>query len=188
VQLSGDLYISPTQDLSPGILMLSADNSAWLDLPLRLQRQGYTVLAMPLRPDTTANSASALGDFEAMIMALAQVADPGHLAVVGAETGADMALAGCAVELLCDALVLLTPTDLDIAQNTIIRYNPRPIYLSVARNDGVNFGIVEYLRGSARGEIGYDLVDGQARGAALLQTDPPLTDRLIEWLGTQLLG
>src|SRR5450432_375107 len=35
--LSGDLYISPTQSLSPGILMLAPDNKAWLDLPLQLQ-------------------------------------------------------------------------------------------------------------------------------------------------------
>lgn len=187
-QLTGDLYVSPTQDLSPGILMLNADNEAWLDLPLRLQRRGYTVLVMPLRPGSTANSASMLGDFESMIRALAEIADPGHLAVVGAEMGADIGLAGCAVEPLCDALVLLTPTSLDIAQNTIVRYNPRPIYLAVGQSDSANFGVVEYLRGSARGETGYDAVAGQAGGAALLQTDPPLTDRLIEWLGTQLLG
>lgn len=188
VQLSGDLYLSPLPDPSPGILILSSDTSAWLDLPLRLQNQGYSVLVMPLRPDTAANSATAVGDFESMIRALSQVADPGHLGVVGAETGADVGLAGCAVEPLCDALALLTPTNLDIAQNTIIRYNPRPIYLAVAQNDGANFGIVEYLRGSARGEIGYDPIEGQARGAGLLQADPPMTDRLIEWLRTQLLG
>ncbi len=187
-QLSGDLYVSPTQDLSPGILMLNADNDAWLDLPLRLQNRGYTVLAMPLRPETSANTATALGDFQSMIQALAQVADPGHLGVVGGEIGADMALAGCAVEPLCDALVLLTPTNLDIAQNTIIRYNPRPIYLAVARDDSANFGIVEFLRGSARGEVGYDPVEGQSRGALLLQSAPPLSDRLIEWLGDQLLS
>ncbi len=188
-QLSGDLYLSPTQDPSPGILMLAADQdaSAWVDLPLRLQNQGYSVLVMPLRPNSAANSTTSLGDFEAMIQALGQLGDPGHMAVVGAEAGADVALAGCAVEPLCDALVLLTPTDLDIAQNTIIRYNPRPIFLAVGQNDAANFGVVEYLRGSARGESGYDAVaDSSARGTALLQADPPLTDRLIEWLGTEL--
>ena len=89
--------------------MLAADSADWLDLPLRLQNKGYTVLAMPLRPDVSGETV--LGDFEAMLQALAQVSDPGHLAVIGAETGADMALAGCAVDPLCDALVLLTPTD-----------------------------------------------------------------------------
>ncbi len=185
-QLTGDLYTSPTGVDSPGILMLSADNSVWGDLPLQLQNKGYTVLAMPLRSGQTINSAAALGDFEAMIQALGQVSDPGHLGVIGAEAGADLALAGCAVEPLCDAAVLLTPTDQDIAQNTITRYNPRPIYLSVAQNDGADFGIVEYLRGMAQGETGYQAVPGSDRGAALLQADPTLSDQIIQWLGTQL--
>ncbi|MEO8394073.1 MAG: hypothetical protein ABI700_13875 [Chloroflexota bacterium] len=186
-QLIGDLYVSPTQALSPGILMIAPDSKAWLDLPLQLQNKGYTVLAMPLRADQVVNSTEALGDFEAMIQALSQVGDPGHLAVIGAESGADLALAGCAADTLCKALVLLTPTNQEIAQLGITRYNPRPLFLAVAQNDSANFGISEYLRGSAQGgEVGYDSVDGSAKGAALLQASPALGDQLIEWIGKQL--
>ncbi len=186
MQLLGDLYPSRQTDLpTPGILMLAASNEGWLDLPLRLQAQGYNVLAMPLRADTDANSLTARGDFEAMLNALSQSADPGHLAVVGAETGADVALLGCSEELLCDALALLTPTDQVVAQNTIIRYNPRPIFLTVGQSD-TSFGIVEFLRGSARGDVGYVPVEGAERGAALLGISTTLTDQLIEWLGQQL--
>ncbi len=186
-QLIGDLYVSPTQTVSPAVLMLAPDSSAWLDLPLQLQDKGYTVLAMPLRANQVINSTEALGDFEAMLQALGQVGDPGHLAVIGAENGADLALAGCAADTLCKALVLLTPTDLQIAQLGITRYNPRPLFLAVAQNDSANFGVTEYLRGSAQGgETGYDAVDGSATGAALLQASPTLADRLIEWLGKEL--
>ncbi len=186
-QLLGDLYASRQTDvIAPGILLLAVSNDGWLDLPLRLQAQGYNVLAMPLRAGTDANSLTARGDFEAMIDALSQTADPGHLAVVGAETGADVALLGCSEDLLCDAVALLTPTDQVVAQNTIIRFNPRPIFLAVGRDDAASFGIAEFLRGSARGDVGYEPVDGADRGATLLQTSNTLTDRLIEWLGQQL--
>jgi hypothetical protein len=186
-QLTGDLYISPTQTLSPGILMLAPDSKAWLDLPLQLQSKGYTVLAMPLRADLDINSQAAIGDFEAMIQALSQTSDPGHLAVIGADNGADLALAGCAADTLCKALALLTPTNQAIAQTGITRYNPRPLFLAIAQNDSANFGITEYLRGSAQGgEVGYDAVDGTAKGAALLQASPTLGDQLIEWIGKEL--
>lgn len=187
VQLTGDLYASPLGPTSPGILLLAPDTASWLDLPLRLQNQGYSVLAMPLRPDLVINSAVGLGDFSAMIQALGQVSDPGHLGVAGAEAGADLALTGCAVEPLCDALVLFSPTDQELAQLAITRYNPRPLFLVVGQNDA-SFGIVEYLRGSARGETGYHPIEGAARGTALLQARPALTDDLIEWLALQLLS
>lgn len=187
VQLIGDLYASPVQPAPPGILLLAPETTGWLDLPLRLQNQGYSVLVMPLRPGLVINSAAGLGDFSAMIQALGQVSDPGHLGVIGAEAGADLALTGCAVEPLCNALGLFSPTDEELAQLAITRYNPRPIFLAVGQADS-SFGIVEYLRGAARGEIGYHPVEGAVRGAALLQARPALTDDLIEWLALQMLS
>ena len=147
---------------------------------------GYTVLVMPLRANLAANSATAVGDFAGMIQALGQVSDPGHLGVIGADAGSDVGLAGCAAEQLCDALVMLSPTDPNIAQNTIIRYNPRPIYLVVGQNDSASYAIVQYLRSSARGEVGYDAVSTSDHGAALLGDDPALGDQIIQWLGKEL--
>src|SRR5690606_36325926 len=99
--------------------------------------------------------------------------------------GADVAILGCSGDLLCDAVALLTPTDAIVAQNSIVAYNPRPIFLAVGQDD-TSFGIVEFLRGSAHGEIGYEPVDDAARGTALLQASGTISDRLIEWLGRQL--
>lgn len=186
-QLSGDMYTSPVGPDSPGILLIAADSSAWLDLPLRLQNQGYSVLSMALRPNLVINSAVGLGDFSAMIQALGQVSDPGHMGVGGAEAGADLALTGCALQQLCNALVLFSPTDQELAQLAITNYNPRPLFLAVGQDDA-SFGIVEYLRGSARGEVGYHPIEGAVRGAALLQARPLLSDDLIEWLSLQLLS
>ncbi|HVU14681.1 MAG TPA: hypothetical protein VHD90_25570, partial [Phototrophicaceae bacterium] len=185
-QLSGDLYTSATQDISPGLLLLASSNDVWGNLPQQLQQKGYTVLVMPLRANLVINSATAVGDFEAMIQSLEQVADPGHLGVIGAQGGADVGLAGCAVEALCDALVMLSPTSLDIAQNTITRYNPRPLYLAVAQDDSASYAIIQYLRSAAQGEVGYDAPSGSASGAALLQADPTLSDQLIQWISKEL--
>lgn len=187
-QLTGDLYVSPTGIVSPGILLLAADSAGWLDLPLRLQQTGYAVLVMPLRAGAASGGETARSDFEAMLLALAQTADPGHLAAVGAEAGADVALAGCAAEPLCKALALLTPTDPNSAQLAITGYNPRPLFLIVSQQDSAGFGLTEYLRGMARGEVGYAALDVPGRGAALLQARPAVSDQLIEWLGTQLNG
>ncbi len=181
-QLPGDLYPNPGTSSQPGILLLAADNSAWLDFPLRLQAANYAILVMTPR---ATDGATTLGDFEAMLRALGQVSDPGHLAVIGAETGADMGLIGCAQEMLCDALVVLTPTDQVAAQAMIPRYNPRPLFVAAAKGDS-GYGLAQFLRGAAQGDTGYADQSGSARGAALLQADSSLSDQIITWLGKQL--
>lgn len=182
--LTGDLYPTAPDARVPGILMLAPDRSAWLDLPLRLQAEGYTVLSMNARE--VGNSTAATGDFSAMIEALSEVSsvDPGRIAVIGAESGADEALAGCAAQLLCDILVLFSPLDSALASDAILRYNPRPLFITAAQDDA-NFIVADRLRGSAQGTIGFEPIEGQGRGASLLQAQPALADSVIAWLQEQ---
>ena len=133
------------------------------------------------------NSTEALGDFEAMIQALGQVGDPGHLAVIGAQSGADLALAGCAADTLCKALVLLTPTNHQIAQNTNHPLQPAP---DLSRRRAERQRQLWHRRIFARLGARRDWLRRgrwhRRTGAALLQASPTLGDQMIEWLGKEL--
>ena len=180
--LEGDLYTALVLERPPGVLMLAPDRTAWLDLPLRLQAQGFTVLAMESRGGGNSNLAT--GDFGAMLGALSEVVDPGRLAVIGAEDGADEALGGCAAELLCDALVLFSPLEATSASSAILRYNPRPLFIAAGTGDPA-FGVAQSLNTAARGTIQFEQVESSGRGAALLQAQPALADAIIAWLRAQ---
>ncbi len=180
--LEGDLYAAAVLERPPGILMLAPDRTAWLDLPLRLQARGFTVLAINSRGAGQSNLAT--GDFAAMLNALGQLVDPGRLAVIGADAGADEALAGCANEQLCDALAVLSPLDQTLTSSAILRYNPRPLFIAAGTGDPT-FSVAQSLNNAARGSIRFEQIDSAARGAALLQAQPALTDALIEWVEAQ---
>lgn len=180
-QMNGDLYMAFSDTPAPGILMLAPERSAWVDLPLRLQAAGFTVMAMDLRPN------AAVGDVDGMLRALTQMetVDAGHMGVIGAEAGADLALVACAQGSPCDALVMLSPAQETTVTGAILQYNPRPLFMSAGQDDAA-FAITELLRASVRGTLGYEPIPGSARGAALLQSNPPLGDHIIEWLVEQL--
>jgi hypothetical protein len=177
--LLGDLYSTGTERV-PGILMLAPDSSAWLDLPLRLQAAGFTVMAMNVR------DAANLSDFSVMLRSLsdAGTVDPGRIAVIGAEVGADFALAGCAADLLCDAVAIISPT-----QNNLLpamqAFNPRAIFLAAGQDDTGSYPVVTALKVAAQGEAVLETGSGVQRGAFLLQANPNMGDRMIEWLRGQ---
>lgn len=181
-QMNGDLYLA-SGDSAPGVLMLAPDRTAWLDLPLRLQQQGFTVLAMDLRTGATAD------DVDVLLRALTQMdtVNAGHMGLIGAEAAADLMMVACAQGSPCDALVMLSPADNATVSSAILQYNPRPLFMSAGESDAA-FAITEMLRASIRGTLAYEAVPGTSRGAALLQAEPSLGDSIIEWLNTQLRG
>ncbi|MBK8030297.1 MAG: hypothetical protein IPK17_12505 [Chloroflexi bacterium] len=180
--LEGDLYSAAVLERPPGILMLAPERSAWLDLPLRLQAQGFTVLAINSRGAGQSNLAT--GDFAAMLNALSQLVDPGRLAVIGADSGADEGLAGCATDDLCDALAVLSPLDQTLTSSAILRYNPRPLFIAAGTGDAA-FSVAQNLNAAARGTVQFQQIESAARGAALLQAQPALGDALIDWVQAQ---
>jgi len=180
--MQGDLYTAAVVERPPGILMLAPDRTAWLDLPLRLQARGFTVLAMNGRGDGRSNLAT--GDFGSMLEALSQLVDPGRIAVIGAEQSADESLGGCAAEQLCDALVLISPLDQTLSSSAILRYNPRPLFVAAGTGDSA-FSVAQTLSNNARGELQFDWIESSSRGAALLLVRPALGDSIIEWVEAQ---
>ncbi|MFN8527724.1 MAG: hypothetical protein U0670_03835 [Anaerolineae bacterium] len=179
-QLTGDLYLSRAGDLAPGILLIAPSRSAWGDFPLRLAALGKTVLSMELRVDAP------LGDALAMIDALAntQGVDPGKIAVVGAEAGADLALAACADDLLCDGLAMLTPLDVR-SSGDLARYTLRPLWVAVSADDPAR-SVAEQLRLTAPDQVQLLTQPGNMRGASLITADSTLADALITFLSSLL--
>jgi hypothetical protein len=178
--LNGTLYSSGAERV-PGVLMLAPDSATWLDLPLRLQAAGFTVLSMNL------GDVRSQDDFTVILRSLSDVGtvDPAGIGVVGAEGGADLALTGCAADLLCDAVALISPSPNDSLILTVQQFNPRPVFLAAGQADVDTFATVGELNRFAS-EAMLESGAGAERGALLVQANPGIGDRLIEWLRNQL--
>ncbi len=174
-QLEGDLYSGAPDQRLPGVLLVAPNRAAWGDFPLRLQARGYTVLSMSMR------DAPPLGDFISMLSATAQTGtiDPARIVVIAAEAGADLALVGCAGDLLCDGLAMITPID-PTGVGYLQMYLPRPLLVAAAEGDSA-FAIADTYRASAPTQIDFQPLTGSERGAALVATSATLADDLIRW-------
>lgn len=178
LMLTGTLYSSGAARV-PGVLLLAPDSAAWLDLPLRIQAAGFTVLTM------NAGSIRSLDDFSVVLRMLSDVGtvDPGGIGVVGAEDGANAALIGCAADRLCDAAALISPTQ-SLAL-PMQQFNPRAVFLAAGEADALANPIINELMQSAQAAALHS-GQGAERGAALIGANPDIGDRLIEWLRDQL--
>lgn len=174
--LQGELYVN-TAVLAPGVLLLADEGTSWGDFPDRLYEGGYTVLVMPVRP------ANALSDFHVMLQTLINgVADPARLGVVGAGGGANVALLGCASDMLCDAVALLSPLPDPALLDAMPQINPRPMLLTASQEDTEAFTTIQELQAAATGEVLFQPFNRAGAGTGLLQNRPDLGDLIVSWL------
>lgn len=179
-QLAGVMYQSLDGVRLPGVLLLSPKFADWGTFPQKLFKAGFTVLAMDLREE-------GLLDFEVMLRALSTgEADPASLAVIGAGAGADIALLGCAGEMLCDTTILLSPSNNPSLIDALNTFTPRPIMLTASEDDPDSFGSVQKLQAAARGEVLFQPFNGAGHGAQILFNRPDLGDLIIQWLERQI--
>lgn len=180
-QLAGDLYQNGVNRL-PGVILLSASRADWGSFPEQLQTAGFTVLVMDL------GDRSSVIDFESILQSFIQTAtvDPGRIGFAGALGGADLALTGCAADLLCDAVALLSPTASDTLPGAMATYNPRPLLIAASEDDAVSFALVQTLDAEATGEHQLQPFTSAGRGADLLLNRPDFADLLITWLQRHL--
>lgn len=175
--VQGDLYLAgDTLNRVPGVLLLNADRSAWGDLPRELQSAGYTALLV----DSTA---LATEDLETLLESLSEIGavDPGSIAVIGAESGADLAMLGCTIYPICDAAVLLSPRSQETLVNVLPNYNPRPLFVAAAQSDAEGFGTAAALaRNYADGSQFVEMASGS--GTGLLTLNSELAREIIAWL------
>ncbi len=179
--IQGGLYSSGTKRV-PGLLMIAPDSGAWLDLPLRLNAAGFTVLTVNL------SDVNGIADFNVLLESLINLptTDPGRLAVIGAEGGADLALSGCAAAPLCDAVALVSPVDSQADRLAVGGLSPRPLLVAVGSNDPVSAALASELVSSTSGPQQLEQRPDTARGTQLIENNPNIGDALIRWLQLQL--
>jgi hypothetical protein len=173
----GDLYENPEVGRVAGILLLARDKFTWGRLPVELLSAGFTVLVVELPPVARAV------DMDVLLTSLSEegTVDPARIAVIGASEGADMALLGCAVYLICDALVLLSPQNGESLVNVLPNFNPRPMLVISARNDSESYAAATIL--SSRFAEGSQFMQAATgRGTGLLALNSELNGAIVEWL------
>ena len=178
--LRGELYQSAGGP-QPGMLILGSDLSSWGNLPRQMSEAGFVVLVLQAEPTTQA------GQIEAMLQSLIAIpgVDAGLLGVIGEAAAADLALLGCAVNSLCDALALLSPASRGTLLNMLPSYGARPLLLIASLGDRSSHETALALHRAAQGES-YVLEANGGHGAAILLSSPSLANRAIEWFSQRL--
>ncbi len=178
--IRGELFRHGGQ-VEPAILMLGAETAAWGALPLQLSEAGFVVLALQIDPLTLA------GQIDAMLQSLIAIpgVDAGAIGLIGEARAADLAMLGCAVNTLCDALALFSPLSRDTLLNMMPSFGERPLWLSASNDDAESHAAALSLHQAARGPAHLELLEA-GRGAALLNANPGLSERLVDWFALQL--
>ena len=178
--LTGDLYESGSSDnRSVGILILAQEIVSWGSLPADLFNAGYTVLVLDL-PDILRAE-----DMDVLLTSLSEngAVDPARIAVIGAEQSADMAILGCAIYEICDAVVMLSPQSRGAILNILPNFNPRPMFVAVALNDAESYATASSIATSfAEGSRFVEQSAGS--GTGLLNLNSELSAMIIDWLST----
>ncbi|GMV91983.1 MAG: hypothetical protein AMXMBFR82_17610 [Candidatus Hydrogenedentota bacterium] len=198
VRLVGTSY-APSQAGSPGLILVHGDDetrASFESFARKAQREGYHVLAFDRRGygestnmvagSVDMNGAGALLDLEAARLALLQNgADPDNLAVIGAESGANLALKYAGPQSGIQAAVLLTPErSLDgIAVEELLQaFGARPVLLMVSTDDVHGLATAESLRALAPGHCEVREYQGSAEGTEILEAVSTSSGQLLLWL------
>ncbi len=173
--ISGELYRQSSQP-EPALMLLGAEISAWGPLPQQLSAAGFVVLVlqtdhlMPARQvDTMLQSLIAI-----------QGVDAGAIGLIGEAQSADLAMLGCAVNSLCDALALFSPTSRATLMNMLPSYGERPLWLAAGRSDSQSHAAALALSQRLRGQAQFIELD-HGRGLDLLRAEPSLANQLVDW-------
>lgn len=173
------LYQPTGEGRGAGIMLIGEALDAWGTLPTDLQAAGFTALVVELPTLLRAE------DMDALLVSFSEngTVDPSRIAVIGSMAGADMALLGCAVYPLCDAVVLLSPQNHDALLNVLPNFSPRPMLVIVGQSDEASYATATGLATSfAEGSQLLEQTSG--RGAGLLALNSSLNDSIIAWLET----
>jgi len=190
-------YSAPVRP-APGVLLVPMEGTGrevYAALAERLQTAGYAVLAVDLRgygdtggaPDWTLAQADTRDALD--MMADLPGVNRGQLAVVGASTGANIALNTCADFAGCNAAVLLSP-GLDYRGITtagaMARMGQRAVLIVASENDDNNPADSVALDGMATGDHRLEIYPNAGHGTDILAAQPDLPDRIAQWLLARL--
>ena len=209
------IYYPPVGHKAPGILCFHAlgrSSEAWGEFPARLQAAGYAVLSVTLRGHPESGPKRARGmtwirfeipqfrdmvrDVEAARACLAsqREVDGFHLALLGEEFGANLALAGGQSPTF-RAAILLTPR-VDArgipGPEALAAFGDRPCLAVASADDAQGIAALDALQSAAKGKFDSDRVSTDASdadyGAAMLSDPdkPGLSERILAWLKSAL--
>ncbi len=178
--LHGELYQQGGQS-QPAILIIGGEISAWGMLPMQLSQVGFVVLVIQTDLSTPARQV------ETMLQSLIAIpgVDASAIGVIGESRSADLAMLGCAVNTLCDALALFSPKSRETLLNMIPSFGERPLWLTASRSDSESHAATLSLSQALGGQAQFVAADS-GRGADLLNAEPGLADRLVAWFLLQL--
>lgn len=178
--IAGELYLQSGQP-EPAIMILGAEVSSWGLLPQQLSAAGFIVLVLQTDHMMPARHV------DAMLQSLIAIpgVNAGAIGLIGAARSADLAMLGCAVNSLCDALALFSPTSRATLMNMLPSYGERPLWLAAGRNDSQSHAAALALAQALRGQAHFVELD-QGRGVDLLRAEPGLADQLVDWFAHHL--
>lgn len=188
----------PQPESAPGVLllhMLGRNKESWEGLAAALQAAGFAALAVDLRGHGATGGAAdwtlARGDTLAMLDFLRRQpnVDPARVGIVGASIGANLALAGCASDAACRAVVALSP-GLDYrgvtTEDAIPALGARPALFVASEDDAYSAQTARTLDGLARGDHQLQIYQAAGHGTAMLSAEPGLIDLIVTWLKERL--
>jgi len=184
--VTGELYVNDPLDLEgvliqqrlPGLLLVGAPPVAWDPLPAQLRDFGYTVFVVDLGQTATSE------DFSLAMNAFSEDenVNPGLMAAIGVDDGADLTLIGCALEALCDAAVLISPRSRATLLNVLPDYNPRPLIVFASEDASDTFDTALALQDAAQGSFSLQAFPGDANGLGLIDNESTLGEIIRQWL------
>ena len=173
--ITGELHRQSDQP-APALMLLGAELSAWGPLPQQLSAAGFIVLALQTGPLITARQV------DTMLQSLIAIpgVNAGAIGLIGEARSADLAMLGCAVNSLCDALALFSPTSRATLLNMLPSFGERPLWLAAGKSDSQSHAAALALYQGLKSQAQFIELD-QGRGADLLHAQPGLADQLIDW-------
>ena len=182
-----------------GVLLLheqGADHTGWTELAERLAKNDFVVVAIDLRGHGKSGGSlddaawlKMVADAQAGITWLDSkgVTDVG---IVGAEFGANLALATLAANKTVDTAVLLSPSlsanglKVSAGLEGLAR---RPLLLVATQEDIAGARAAQLIADKADGAKHYALYAGNAKGRKMLNTAPELEGLMVSWLNGTFL-
>lgn len=184
--LSGDLYAG-VEGRAPGVLLLSEDRSGWAAFPNRLQESGYVVLSVEIAGAMTdADFRDILGSFSDFAQGESSHLDPSRIAVIGEQRGADVALRGCALDMRCDMVGLLSPSNTTGSSLALEQIGTRPLMVAASQTDPLSYSLAQTLGSTAQGDTLLQPFTDAGRGAEILQNRPDFAELVVAWLDRHL--
>lgn len=171
---------------APGVVLIGESRTAWGSFPQKLEASGYTVLVVELPANIP------IMDFQQVMTSFVELSqsdgsrlDPGRLAVIGEAAGADTVLRGCAVDLRCDMVALLSPSVAESAILLLGEYGDRPVLTAASRTDAESYALAEQLASQLAGAV-FQPFEDAGFGAEMLLSRPDFGDLLLGWINRSL--